>query len=227
MDIARSADQWTEVDQYFSDNLLASDPVLDAALEAINDAGLPPISVSPNQAKLLQILAQIVSARSILEIGTLGGYSTIWLARGLTTGGRLITLEIDPKFAEVARANIKRARLQKVVELRLGDALESLPKLVAEKQGPFDLIFIDADKKNIPGYFEWAMKLSHPGTLIIVDNVVRKGAVIDENNPDPDIQGVRRFVQMLGAESRASGTAIQTVGIKGYDGFAVVLVDSN
>jgi predicted O-methyltransferase YrrM len=219
-------DQWTEVDQYFSESLLPNDPILESALEASVTAGLPAISVSPSQGKLLQMLAQIVGARSILEIGTLGGYSTIWMARGLRAGGHLITLEVDPKHADVARANISRAGLQDVVELRIGNAVEILPQLSAERRGPFDLVFIDADKPNIPVYFEWALRLSRPGTLIIVDNVVRSGAVIDADSTDPSVQGVRRFVELLGAESRASGTAIQTVGIKGYDGFAIVLVGS-
>jgi predicted O-methyltransferase YrrM len=219
-------DQWTEVDQYFSESLLPTDPILESALEAGVAAGLPAISVSPNQGKLLQMLAQIVGARSILEIGTLGGYSTIWLARGLRAGGRLITLEVDPKYAEVAQLNVARAGLRDVVDVRIGNAVEILPQLSAERRGPFDLIFIDADKPNIPTYFEWALKLSRPGTLIVVDNVVRDGAVIDADSSDPSVQGVRRFIQLLGAESRASGTAIQTVGIKGYDGFAIVLVSS-
>jgi len=220
-------DQWTEVDQYFSESLLPSDPILESALEASVAAGLPAISVSPNQGKLLQMLAQIVGAHSILEIGTLGGYSTTWMARGLRAGGRLITLEVDPKHAEVAQLNISRAGLRDVVEVRIGNAVEILPQLSAERRGPFDLIFIDADKPNIPTYFEWALKLSRPGTLIIVDNVVRDGAVIDPDSNDPSVQGVRRFIELLGAESRASGTVIQTVGIKGYDGFAIVLVSSS
>jgi predicted O-methyltransferase YrrM len=219
-------DQWTEVDQYFSASLLRSDPILESALEASVAAGLPAISVSPNQGKLLQMLAQILGARSILEIGTLGGYSTIWLARGLRAEGHLITLEVDPKHAEVARHNVARAGLQNVVDVRIGNAVEILPQLSAQRRGPFDLIFIDADKPNIPLYFEWALKLSRPGTLIIVDNVVRDGAVIDADSSDPSVQGVRRFIELLGAESRASGTVIQTVGIKGYDGFAIVLVGS-
>jgi predicted O-methyltransferase YrrM len=219
-------DQWTEVDQYFSERLLPSDPVLDSALEDSAAAGLPAISVSPNQGKLLQILAQLVDARAILEIGTLGGYSTIWLARGLRSGGHLITLELDPKHAEVARLNLAKAGLMDVVEVRVGNALERLPQLSAERRGPFDLIFIDADKQNIPAYFEWALRLSRPGGLIVVDNVVRGGAVIDADSTDPSVQGVRRFVELLRAEKRVSGTAIQTVGIKGYDGFAIMLVGS-
>ncbi|MBA3558687.1 MAG: O-methyltransferase [Gemmatimonadaceae bacterium] len=217
-------DQWTEVDQYFSESLLPSDPVLESALEASVTAGLPAISVSPNQGKFLQMLAQIAGVRSILEIGTLGGYSTIWLARALGSGGRLITLEVDPKHAEVARLNVSRARLQDVVEVRIGNALETLPQLLAERCGPFDLIFIDADKQNIPAYFEWSLKLSRPGTLMVVDNVVRNGAVIDVDSSDPSVQGVRRFIEQLGTQSGATGTVIQTVGSKGYDGFAIVRV---
>jgi len=217
-------DRWTEVDRYFSDRLIPSDPILESALEASAAAGLPAIAVSPNQGKLLQMLAQIVSARSILEIGTLGGYSTIWLARALPADGRLITLELDPKHAEVAKENISRAGLRDLVDVRIGDALKTLPKISAERRGPFDLIFIDADKQRIPEYFEWALKLSHSGTLIIVDNVVRDGGVIDADSSDPSIQGVRRFVELLRGKSGVSGTAIQTVGIKGYDGFAIMLV---
>jgi predicted O-methyltransferase YrrM len=217
-------DQWTEVDRYFSERLIPNDPILDSALEASVAAGLPAIAVSPSQGKLLQILAQIAGARSILEIGTLGGYSTIWLARALPSGGHLITLELDPKHAQVAKLNVLRAGFRDLVDVRIGDALETLPKLAAERRGPFDLIFIDADKQHIPEYFEWALKLSRAGTLIIVDNVVRDGAVIDADSTDPSVQGVRRFVDLLRAKSGVSGTAIQTVGVKGYDGFAIVLV---
>jgi len=217
-------DRWTEVDRYFSDRLIPSDPILESALEASAAAGLPAIAVSPNQGKLLQMLAQIVGARTILEIGTLGGYSTIWLARALPAGGRLITLELDPKHAEVAKQNVSRAGLGEIVDVRVGDALKTLPKISGERHGPFDLIFIDADKQHIPEYFEWALKLSRSGTLIIVDNVVRDGGVIDADSTDPSIQGVRRFIELLRAKSDVSGTAIQTVGIKGYDGFAIMLV---
>ncbi len=217
-------EQWTEVDHYFSGKLLPRDDALDSALEASAAAGLPAISVSPNQGKFLQILVQIMGARSILEVGTLGGYSTIWLARGLGAGGRIITLEVDPNHAKVAELNVLRAGYTDVVEVRVGNALETFPQLAAEGHGPFDLIFIDADKQNIPAYFEWSLKLSRPGTLIVVDNVVRDGAVIDADTTDPSVQGVRNFIDALGAESRASGTVIQTVGIKGYDGFAFVLV---
>jgi predicted O-methyltransferase YrrM len=221
-----SEDLWTEVDKYFSDRLLPADRALDSALENSVAAGLPAIAVSPNQGKLLQIFAQLLDARAILELGTLGGYSTIWMARGMRAGGRLITLEVDPKHAEVARRNIESAGLKEVVDIRIGSALEILPLLAAEQRGPFDLIFIDADKANIPVYFDWALKLSRPGSLIIVDNVVRDGAVIDGESTDPSVQGVRRFIDQLARESRARGTVIQSVGIKGYDGFAVVLVGS-
>ncbi|HEV7388212.1 MAG TPA: O-methyltransferase [Gemmatimonadaceae bacterium] len=216
-------DQWTEVDQYFSDRLIGADQDLESALEAATAAGLPAISVSPNQGKFLHLLARMIGARSILEIGTLGGYSTIWLARALGEGGRLITLEIDPAHAEVAQASIARAGLQDVVEVRVGNALEVLPQLSSEGRGPFDFIFIDADKENIPAYFEWALKLSRPGSVIIVDNVVRKGEVTDPGTTDPRVQGVQRFIESLSAESRATGTVIQTVGTKGYDGFALVI----
>jgi len=217
-------EQWTAVDRYITDLLIPPDPALDAALQASAAAGLPPISVTPNQGKLLQLLAKIGGARNILEIGTLGGYSTIWLARALPKTGRLITLEADRKHAEVARANIARAGLSDVVEVRLGRALDALPQLAAERRAPFDLIFIDADKAATADYFTWSLKLSRPGSLIIVDNVVRKGAVIDAASRDEDVQGIRRFNQLLSAEKRVSATAIQTVGSKGYDGFAIALV---
>jgi predicted O-methyltransferase YrrM len=219
-----SQEQWTAVDRYITDLMVRSDPALDWALESSTAAGLPPIHVAPNQGKLLQILARAHGARKILEIGTLGGYSTIWLARALPSGGRLISLEVDPKHAEVARANIARAGLDKVAEVRLGPALDTLPKLQAEGLGPFDLIFIDADKPNNAAYFEWAMKLSRIGSLIVVDNVVRSGGVIDAASDDKNIQGSRRLNEALGAEPRVSATAIQTVGSKGYDGLAIALV---
>jgi predicted O-methyltransferase YrrM len=217
-------EKWTEVDNYFSDVLAGPDPVLESALESSRAAGLPAISVSPNQGKLLEILVRILDARSILEIGTLGAYSTIFLVRGMREGGRLITLESDAAHAAVARANIARAELDSAVELRLGSALDTLPQILAEGRGPFDLTFIDADKKNIPSYFEWALRLSRPGSIIVVDNVVRDGRVIDSKSDDQDIQGVRSFLEMVGRNAMVSGTAIQTVGIKGYDGFAVVRV---
>jgi predicted O-methyltransferase YrrM len=217
-------EQWTAVDRYITDLLVPSDPALDAALQASAAGGLPAINVAPNQGKFLAMLAQLQKARSILEIGTLGGYSTIWLARALPAGGRLITLEADPGYAEVARANIARAGLANIVELRLGPALDTLPVIASEGLGPFDLIFIDADKPGYPDYFAWALKLSHRGSLIIADNVVRNGAVIDPASEDPRVHGVRRFNELLAAEPRVSATAIQTVGSKGYDGFAIALV---
>jgi len=215
---------WTAVDQYITDLLVAQDGALDAALVESAAAGLPAINVTPSQGKLLQLVARIQGARSILEIGTLGGYSTIWLARALPAGGRLVTLEADARHADVARANIARAGLAEIVDLRLGPALDTLPQLAASRRGPFDLIFIDADKEEIPEYFKWALELSRAGTVIIVDNVVRKGAVIDAHSPDPGVQGVRRFNKMLAAEPRVCATEIQTVGSKGYDGFAMILV---
>jgi predicted O-methyltransferase YrrM len=217
---------WSAVDRYITETVTPADPALKAALDASAAAGLPEIQVAPNQGKLLHMLARVQGARAILEIGTLGGYSTIWLARALPQGGRLITLEADPKHAEVARANIARAGLSRVVDLRLGQALDTLPKIAAEGRGPFDLIFIDADKVNIPDYFTWALRLTRPGSLILVDNVVRGGAVIEPNSEDGSVQGVRKFFAMLAAEPRVTATAIQTVGIKGYDGIAIALVTS-
>ncbi|MFO1512601.1 MAG: O-methyltransferase [Verrucomicrobiota bacterium] len=219
-----SQEQWTAVDRYLSDTLLSPDPSLDAALQASTDAGLPAISVTSNQGKLLHLLALAQGARNILEIGTLGGYSTIWLARALPAGGRLVTLEFEPKHAEVARANLARAGVADRVELRIGAALETLPHLVAERRGPFDFIFIDADKENYPGYWEWALKLSRRGTVIIADNVVRNGAVIDPASSDPRVQAVRRLHELISVEPRVSATAIQTVGSKGYDGFTLAVV---
>jgi len=217
-------EQWTAVDHYLTDLLVPPDPALEGALRASAAAGLPPINVSPSQGKLLHLLARLQGARTILEIGTLGGYSTIWLARALPAGGRLVTLEADVKHAAVARANIASADLADVVELRLGPALETLPQLAAEQPGPFDLIFIDADKPSYPDYFAWALRLSRVGSLIVADNIVRNGAVLDPTSDDPRVLGVRRFIEMLAAEPRVNATAIQTVGIKGYDGFALALV---
>ena len=217
-------EQWAAVDRYITDVLVPADPILDAVLAANAAAGLPAWDVAPNQGKLLQLLAQAQGARTILEIGTLGGYSTIWLARALPTGGRLITLEADPTHAEVARANIARAGLSDAVEVRVGRALDTLQQLEAEQQGPFDLTFIDADKPNNPEYFAWALRLSRRGSLIICDNVVRTGAVVDTTSHDPAVEGVRRFFEAVAAEPRVSATAIQTVGSKGYDGFAIALV---
>jgi predicted O-methyltransferase YrrM len=212
---------WTAIDDYFNDLLVPRGPELDAALQATEEAGLPPINVAPNQGKLLMLLARIVGARRILEIGTLGAYSTIWLARGLAPGGRLITIEWNPKCAKVAHANLARAGLESQVEVREGRAEDVLPELTAE--GPFDLIFIDADKPNTPLYFQWAVKLARKGSLIVVDNVVREGAILKQDGA-ADVQGMRRFFELAASEPRVSGTALQTVGAKGHDGFAILLV---
>lgn len=217
-------EQWTAVDHYFNDLLVPADPVLESALVAGEAAGLPPAHVAPNQGKLLYLLALIQRARRILEIGTLAGYSAIWLARALPRGGRLITLEADPKHAEVARTNITLAGLSEMVEVRVGRAVDLLSQLAGEGQAPFDLIFIDADKASNPDYLEWALKLSRQGTLIIADNVVRDGAVVDADSSDASVQGIRRFTERLAHDARVSATAIQTVGSKGYDGFALILV---
>jgi predicted O-methyltransferase YrrM len=215
---------WSTVDRCVGEWLIPHDAAQEAALRASVEAGLPAIQVSPAHGKLLHLLAKVRGARTILEIGTLGGYSTIWLARALPPGGRLITLEADPKHAEVARANIARAGLAGVVELRLGKALDVLPQLAAENRGPFDFIFIDADKPSTPDYFTWALKLSRAGSLIITDNVVRKGALADAGSTDPSVRGMRRFHELVSAERRVSATTIQTVGSKGYDGFTLALV---
>jgi predicted O-methyltransferase YrrM len=215
---------WADIDRYLSKAVISPDPVLEQALEASNRAGLPAIQVSPQQGKLLMLLAQMVGAQRVLEIGTLAGYSTIWLGRGLPPQGKLITLESDPKHAEVARSNIERADFADFVEVRLGRALNSLPKLAAENHAPFDMFFIDADKKNIPEYFTWCLRLSRPGSVIVVDNVVRDGAVIDAQSQEAGVQGIRRFFEMAAAEPRVTGTALQTVGVKGHDGFAIYRV---
>ena len=215
---------WTAVDNYVSDMLVPPDKALAAALEASADSGLPEIAVAPNQGKLLMLLAQSIKARTVLEIGTLGGYSTIWLARALPKNGRVVTLEAVPRHAEVARANFRRARLGAMVDVRLGKALDLLPELAAEKRKPFDFVFIDADKENIPDYFTWALRLTRPGSLIVVDNVVRGGKVINAGTSDRSVKGVRRFNEMLKKEKRVSATTIQTVGAKGYDGFTLALV---
>jgi predicted O-methyltransferase YrrM len=215
---------WSAVDKYLVETLVRPDAALDAALKSSTAAGMPAINVSPNQGKLLYLLARIQGARKILEIGTLGGYSTIWMARALPAGGRIITLEADPKHARVAAENIARAGLSGVVDLIQGRALETLPRLAAEGRGPFDLIFIDADKPSNPDYFTWSLKLSRPGSVIVIDNVVRDGEVIDAKSKDAGVQGVRRMNEMLAGEPRVSATAFQTVGSKGYDGLAIVLV---
>lgn len=215
---------WSDVDRYLCDLLVPADAALDAALDKSHAAGLPAIAVAPNQGKLLHLLARSIGARRILEIGTLGGYSTIWLARGLRDGGMLVTLEIDAGHAAIARANLERAGLAGVVEVRVGPALESLAQLAAEPRDPFDLIFIDADKPSNTQYFARALELSRVGTLIIVDNVVRGGAVADPGSQDPNVLSTRRFLEVLAAEPRVSATAIQTVGSKGHDGFAIAMV---
>ncbi|WP_219416122.1 O-methyltransferase [Pseudonocardia nigra] len=213
-------DLWRSVDDYFTGLLLGPDPVLDAALEANAVAGLPAIDVSPAQGKLLHLLARSVGARRILEVGTLGGYSTIWLARALPADGQMITCEREPRHAEVAAANIARAGLNGVVDIRVGPALDTLPAL----EGPFDLAFIDADKASNAEYFAHALRMSRPGSLIVVDNVVRGGRIVDADNHDPDVVGTRRFAEVLGREDRVEATAIQTVGAKGHDGFALAVV---
>jgi predicted O-methyltransferase YrrM len=217
-------ERWSAVDGYIEENLVAADPVLESTLRASAEAGLPPISVSPSQGKLLHLLARAPGARAILEIGTLGGYSAIWLARALRPGGRLITLEAEPRHAEVARSNLSRAGLADVAEVRVGPAQDTLPRLQAAGEGPFDMIFIDADKRGYPEYFSWSLRLSRPGTMIIADNVVRGGPVADPASRDANVQGVRRYLDMMAAEPRVSATAIQTVGSKGYDGFALAVV---
>lgn len=215
---------WDDVDDYFSTQLALEDDALQAALRDSEAAQLPQISVTPAQGKLLQLLAQIHGARTVLEIGTLAGYSTIWLARALPADGRLISLEYNPKHAEVAARNIARAGLDKLVEVRVGPALETLPQLADENPPPFDLVFIDADKANNAHYVEWALRLTSAGSLIIVDNVVRGGRVADAASDEPDIRGTRAAIELIGSHPRLSGTAIQTVGSKGYDGFALARV---
>ncbi|XSG74552.1 O-methyltransferase [Herpetosiphon llansteffanensis] len=215
---------WDAVDQFISDSLVQADPVLDSALQASADAGLPPINVAPNQGKLLHLFALMCGAKRILEIGTLGGYSSIWLARALPADGTLITLEYEPHHAEVAKANLAKAGLSNKVEVRVGAALESLAQLADEAIEPFDLIFIDADKPNNPHYLAWALKFARVGTVIIGDNVVRNGAVTDANNPDPAIQGTRQLFADLATNPKLTATALQTVGSKGYDGFAIAIV---
>lgn len=215
---------WSEVDHYLTDLLVRQDDLLAAIPEESTAAGLPSIAVSPPQGKFLHLLALLTQARAILEIGTLGGYSTIWLARALAPGGRLVTLESESRHAAIARSNIARAGLDGIVDLRLGNALDTLPRIAEEGLTPFDLIFIDADKENIPAYFDWALRLARRGTLIIVDNVIRSGKVIAEDGEDASVQGVRRFNEMVASDPRVTATALQTVGAKGYDGLALVLV---
>lgn len=217
-------EQWTAVDAYLSGLLAPHDDALDAALRDCEAAGLPAIQVSTPQGKLLHLLAKAQGARSILEIGTLGGYSAIWMARALPPEGRLVTLEIDPKHAEVARRNLERAGVTDRVEIRVGRALETLPRIAEEGRPPFDLVFIDADKRENVDYFRWALRLTRVGGLIVIDNVVRRGQVADAESADANVQGTRRVLEMLAAEPCVSATAIQTVGSKGYDGFALAVV---
>jgi predicted O-methyltransferase YrrM len=217
-------EQWTAVDNYIQEKLLPADTILESALKTSDAGGLDPIQVSPTQGKFLHLLAKVQGARRILEIGTLGGYSTLWLARALPPGGRLITLEINPKHAEVAQANIERAGLADAVEIRLGPASQTLGRLVSENAAPFDFIFIDADKESYPEYLAWALQLSRPGTVILVDNAVRKGEIADSASTDPRVKGTQGAYDWLAGEPRVSATAIQTVGSKGYDGFILALV---
>ncbi len=216
---------WTDVDHYIDEHLIGPDPVLEHALQDSESAGLPSIAVTPAQGKMLHLLARIHGARRILEVGTLGGYSTIWLGRALAPGGRIVTLELDPGYAAIAGANIARAGLADLVQIIVGPASESLRALLAEDVEPFDLIFIDADKRSTPEYFGIALGLSRPGTVIVVDNVVRDGALIDAGTTDSGVIGMRAFHDLLAGETRVSATTIQTVGGKGYDGFTLALVD--
>lgn len=222
--MAEKTELWTAVDNYIQQTLATNDAVLDGAVEANSAAGLPSIDVTPSQGKLLHLLALATRAKRILEIGTLGGYSTIWLARALPRGGRVVTLEREPKHAEVARANLKRAGMAKKVEVRVGAAAESLAELHSQGVKPFDLIFIDADKPNNAVYLDWALKLAKPGTLIFVDNVVREGALADAASGDPAVVGTREMIDRMAREPRLVATAVQTVGSKGHDGFAIALV---
>ena len=217
-------DVWTEVDAYFADLLAPNDDAFNAALAANRKAGLPAIDVTPLQGKFLELLVRITGARRVLELGTLGGYSTIWLARALPEGGQVVSLEIDPHHAEVAHANLQNAGVLDRVDLRVGRAADLLQAIVASGDAPFDLIFIDADKAGYPKYLAWSLKLSRPGTVIVADNVVRDGKVIQPDSPDPNIEGVRRFTELVAAEPRLAATALQTVGAKGYDGFVLALV---
>ncbi|RKN85072.1 O-methyltransferase [Paenibacillus ginsengarvi] len=215
---------WTKVDRYIEEKLIPSDPVLEETIGANRKAGLPAIDVTHAQGKLLHLLARMQDASRILEIGTLGGYSTIWLARALPPGGKLVTLELDPHHAATAANNISRAGLAALVDIRLGNALDQLERLGNEQAEPFDLVFIDADKPNNPAYLRWALRLARPGAVIIGDNVIRDGEVVNETSPDPRVQGVRKFFDLLAGNPAIDATAIQTVGAKGYDGFAIGIV---
>jgi predicted O-methyltransferase YrrM len=215
---------WAKVDRYFGDRLVQSDPAFDAALAANRKADLPAIDVTSLQGRFLELLVRISSARRVLEIGTLGGYSTLWLARALPPDGHIVSLELEPRHADVARENLRNAGVLGRVDIRVGPATKSLEALVAAGGAPFDFIFVDADKAGYPDYLGYSLKLSRPGTLIVADNVVRDGKVIEPDNPDPNIQGVRRFTDLISAEPRLSSTVLQTVGSKGYDGFAISVV---
>jgi predicted O-methyltransferase YrrM len=219
-------DRWNEVDEYVAELLSRDDAALSGALDAANAAGLPPISVAAPQGKFLHLLARLMGARQILEIGTLGGYSTIWLARALPRGGHLTTLEIDPAHAAVARSSLISAGLGDSTDVRVGPALESLPGLKAEGAGPYDLVFIDADKQNNAQYVRWALDLTRPGSVIVVDNVIREGSVTDAQSANPNVRGAREVLQLIATDPRLDGTALQTVGSKGWDGFALALVTS-
>jgi predicted O-methyltransferase YrrM len=216
--------QWTEVDAFLGSLIVGEDDTLAQATAAAQRAGLPPISVSPAAGKLLYLLAKLAGARRILEIGTLGGYSAIWMARALPADGHLVSLEYSPRHAEVASGNIARAGLVGTVEIRVGAAAESLPKLAAEGVEPFDMVFIDADKGGYPDYLDWSLKLTRPGSLIVADNVVRGGAVADGLSRDPNVQGVRSYLEKVAADPRLEGTVMQTVGVKGYDGLSIARV---
>lgn len=219
-----SQELWTSVDNYLGDVLVHQDRDLENAVAASDAAGLPSIQVSPPQGKLLEILIEMMAAKNILEVGTLGGYSTIWMARSLPAGGHVVTIEIDPKHANVAQENFNRAGLAEKIDLRTGNAREILPAMVDEGAGPFDFVFIDADKASNPDYFGWALEMSRPGSVIIVDNVIREGKIVDAESEDASVMGVRRLNELMAGNPRISVTALQTVGIKGYDGFSIAIV---
>jgi predicted O-methyltransferase YrrM len=219
-----SEEQWRNVDEYLVSQLLPDDVFLDEALAHSNAAGLPPIAVAPNQGKLLELLARIQRSRRILEIGTLGGYSSIWLARSLPHDGTLLTLELEEKHAKVARENIERAGFGSVVEVRVGPAADSLRTLIDEGTEPFDFVFIDANKEDYPEYLELSVQLSRAGTVIVADNIVRNGEVANAKSEDELVQGVQKFIAAASSHARLDGTAVQTVGAKGYDGFALLIV---
>ena len=217
---------WSTVDRYLERACFVNDPALDRALETSAAAGMPTIAVSPCQGMLLHLMAKAAGAERILEIGTLGGYSGIWLARALPPDGRLVTLEADPGHAAIARRNFERAGVSDRIDLCVGRAQETLPRIESEGLGPFDLIFVDADKPAYTEYLDWSIRLARPGTVIVVDNIVRDGAVADPNSRDEKVQGVRRFNEALARETRVTATALQLVGAKGYDGFAVMIVNA-